>query len=363
MIKSFLINKYLGFEFLKIVIKTCIIFFALGIIMNLFEEINFFKDYGVSVHLPVFLTLLFVPSLLNDFFPFVILISGIWFFLKIKKSHELTAVNISGISNFSVILIPGILSIVLGIFFVTSVNPLTSIMVKNYEKIKGAYEQDQEYLASITNNGIWIKEKNTEKNNIIRAFSLEGQSLIEVTIYEFDKNNDFVRRIEAKKVDISFEEWSLENVKILTADGIFSSKNENSITYNSMFNAKKLRSLYSNLDTVSFWSLNNEIKLLEERGYSTSKMKVKLHRSLAFPLFLLSMILLSSFFTLGVKTNENKWHYVFLTIISSVLIFFFNDFSAVLGETEKLPLEAAVWMPILIIFIFSSVGIIHANQK
>ena len=31
--------------------------------------------------------------------------------------------------------------------------------------------------------------------------------------------------------------------------------------------------------------------------------------------------------------------------------------------TEKLPLKVAVWMPIAIIFIFSTVGIIHANQK
>jgi hypothetical protein len=35
----------------------------------------------------------------------------------------------------------------------------------------------------------------------------------------------------------------------------------------------------------------------------------------------------------------------------------------VLGETERLPMEIAVWMPIAIIFIFSAVGIINANQK
>ena len=88
-----------------------------------------------------------------------------------------------------------------------------------------------------------------------------------------------------------------------------------------------------------------------------------MQRSYAFPFFLLSMILLSSVFILGIKFKENNWTYVFITIISSVLIFFFNDFSAVLGKTEKLPIEVSVWMPIAIIFIFSSVGIIHANQK
>ena len=139
MIKSFLINKYLGKEFLKIVINTSIVFFSLGFMMNLFEEINFFKELNVKINTPIILSLLFTPSLLHNFFPFIILLSGIWFFLKIKKSDELTAINISGMSNLSVTIIPGVLSIILGIFIMTAVNPVTSILVKKYEAIKGSY--------------------------------------------------------------------------------------------------------------------------------------------------------------------------------------------------------------------------------
>ena len=331
--------------------------------MNLFEEINFFKDLDIKISIPIILSLLFTPNLLHNFFPFVILLSGIWFFLKIKKTDELTAINISGMSNLSIILVPGLLSIILGIFFVTAINPVTSILVTKYETIKGSYEDDKEYLATITENGIWIKEKNLQKNNIIRSSHLENENLMEVTIYEFDKNNDFVRRIEAESANISSLKWSLKNTKIINADGIVSSENRENISYISMYDIKKIKSLYSNLETISFWNLENEIKLLEQRGYSTKEMETKLHRSFAFPFFLLSMLLLSSFFTLGTRFSENNWTYVFITIISSVLIFFFNDFSAVLGKTDKLPIEVSVWMPIAIIFIFSSVGIIHANQK
>ena len=92
-------------------------------------------------------------------------------------------------------------------------------------------------------------------------------------------------------------------------------------------------------------------------------MRAKLQQSLAFPFFLLSMILLSGVFTLGIAFKENNWTYVFISIITSVLIFYFNRFSAALGKTDKLPIEMSVWMPILIIFIFSAVGLIHANQK
>ena len=363
MIRSFIINKYLATQFIKIVFNISIIFFCLGFIMNIFEEINFFKDFEVNITTPILLSFLFIPSLLDDFFPFVILLSGIWFFLKIKKTDELTAINISGISNLSIIIIPSILSIILGIFFVTALNPITSVLVKKYETVKGSYEIDQDYLATVTVNGIWIKEKGLKANYMVRASNLEKEDLLEVTIYEFDKNNNFKRRIEAESADISSLKWTLKNIKIINTDGIESTKTIKDPSYFSMYDIKKIKSLYSNLDTISFWNLGKEIKLLEQRGYSAREMLVIFHRSLAFPFFLLSMLLLSSVFTLGTTFNDNNWTYIFLAIISSVLIFFFNDFSAALGKTDKLPIELSVWMPIAIIFVFSTVGIIHANQK
>ena len=363
MIRSFLINKYLAKEFIKIVINTSIIFFCLGFIMNIFEEINFFKDFDVAIATPIILSLLFIPSLLNYFFPFVILISGIWFFLKIKKSDELTAMNLSGMSNLSVIIIPSILSIILGIFFVTALNPITSLLVKKYETVKGNYEKEQDYLATVTVNGIWIKERGLKANYIIRASHLKKENLMGVTIYEFDKDNNFTRRIEADSANITSLKWVLKNITVINSDGIMLTEPIKDPFYFSMYDIKKIKSLYSNLDTISFWDLEHEINLLKQRGYSTREMQVKLHRSLAFPFFLLSMVLLSSVFTVGARFKDNNWTYVFLAIISSVLIFFFNDFSAALGKTDKLPVELSVWMPIAIIFVFSFVGIIHANQK
>ena len=363
MIRNFVVNKYLAKEFFKIVINTSLIFFCLGFVLNLFEEINFFKDLEVGINIPIILSVLFVPSLLYNMFPFVILISGIWFFLKIKKTDEIIALKVSGISNFSIIIIPSIVSIILGILIITAFNPITSVLVKKYEIIKGSYEKDQEYLAAITVNGIWIKEKNLNKNNIIRSSNLNNENLIRVTIYEFDKENNFIKRIEAKSANISSFNWILKDVTIIDADGNYLSSNISRLDYISMYDIQKIKSLYSNLDTISFWNLKNEIQLLEARGYSTREMEAKFQRSLAFPFFLLSMVLLSGVFTLGMTFKENNWSYVFIAIITSVLIFYFNDFSAALGKTEKLPILISVWMPIVIIFIFSGAGVIHANQK
>ena len=92
-------------------------------------------------------------------------------------------------------------------------------MVKKYESIKGSYERDQDYLAAITVNGIWIREKSTKKNNIIRASNLQGNNLINLTIYEFDSNQDFVKRIDAKSADISALRWKIKDAKIIDKNG------------------------------------------------------------------------------------------------------------------------------------------------
>ena len=80
MIKSFIINKYLAKEFIKIILNMTLVFLCLGIIMNIFEEINFFKDLNIGISLPIFLSLLIVPNLLYNMFPFKMLLTGMWFF-------------------------------------------------------------------------------------------------------------------------------------------------------------------------------------------------------------------------------------------------------------------------------------------
>ena len=152
MFRTFTINKYLAKELIKIIFNISLIFFCLGIIMNLFEEINFFKDIDIGISLPMTLSLLYVPSLFYNMFPFIIFLSGIWFFLKIRKTDEVTAINISGMSKFSIILNTSFVAIFVGIFFITCVNPVTSILIKKYENIKGSFEVDQDYLATITEN-------------------------------------------------------------------------------------------------------------------------------------------------------------------------------------------------------------------
>ena len=71
-------------------LNAILVSFCLGLILNLFEEVEFFKNSEESLFLPVILTLSYIPNLIFiNLMPFIIFISAMWFFISIKHNNEL----------------------------------------------------------------------------------------------------------------------------------------------------------------------------------------------------------------------------------------------------------------------------------
>ena len=73
-------QKYIVNNFLSTFGKILFIFLCLTFVLTIFEEISFFKDFEIGFFVPFFLTLLNVPSVLYEIFPFIFLISTQFFF-------------------------------------------------------------------------------------------------------------------------------------------------------------------------------------------------------------------------------------------------------------------------------------------
>ena len=112
-----IINKYLIFKFFKNFFTTILIFLSLGIMLNLFEEIEFFKNLNLSFTLPIVLSLSYVPTLILELLPFIIFLSSVVYFLNLRSSKDLLLIKLFGYSNLKIILIISTFSFILGIFF------------------------------------------------------------------------------------------------------------------------------------------------------------------------------------------------------------------------------------------------------
>ena len=359
------INNYLINYYFKILFNAILISFCLGLILNLFEEVEFFKNSNESLLLPIVLTLSYIPNLIFiNLMPFIIFVSAMWFFISIKNNNELLTLKVFGYSNAKIISLISIISFFWGLLILILINPVTSNMVKYYEKTKSNYSKDTDHLVTINRNGVWIKETKKDNLYIINAGGLENNHLIDVSISVISKENIITKRIESEKANILNNAWDIKNPKIFNfdTDGNMTIKKTENMEFISFYNVDKLNSLFKNLDTISFIELLTRDKNLIMRGYEKTTISEKINSFFALPFFLGLMTVLAAIFTINTR-NSNNINYLMIAVLTCAIIYYMKDLSVALGKSDRIAPEISVWIPIIIIGLINSIGLLQINEK
>ena len=330
------------------------------IILNLFEEISFFKNTEVDFYFPVFITLLNVPSVLFDILPFIFLITTLLFFTEILDKNEINVYKIFGLTNAKIIITITLTSFLCGILSVLILYNISSNLKFLYLDIKNNYSQDDKYLAVVTANGLWIKDEIDEKISIINAEKINGDYISNVLITEYDLDFNFKRIIVSKNVNIKNYIWYFDEAKI-TENNV--TKKINNLNYQSNFNSQKISNLFSNLSSLNFFQLRklkDDYKLL---GYSTTSLSVHEHKLYSYPVYLSIMVCISSILMLNVKHNNSRTFNLFIGIFISVLIYYVNYFFNILVESKEISHLTSVWGPQLLLILIVSIGLVKINEK
>ena len=367
--------KYLSYEFIKCLLTVFAVFLSISLLTNFVEELIFFKEKQIENFLINIIILTIVKTLntLLESSIFIFLFGGIFFFVKFLKNNELNSIKLSGISNLLSILTPAFLSLFIGIFIIFALTPISAEGIKFYEKYKRNYSQNDNLIV-INDSGLWFMEKNKDDYKIIRADKIvdnDFSKFYNSTIYTLDQNFNFIKRYDSKLIFINKKEWILENTKILSMVNNNNNNNNNKentneekdYTLKTSIDINELKNLFTNANTISFWEILNNIKKLNERGYSGDELKIKFHKYLSLPIYLFSMIILATVFTLNIRKNYSNFIYIFFGIILGIVIYFLNDLSIALGISGKMPLSLSVWIPIFLILVISTLNLIKINEN
>ena len=281
-----ILYNYLFINFLKTFFLIIGIFYGFGMILNLFEEIEFFKNLNVSILKPIILTSIIIPSILIKLLPFIVFISSMWFMLKIRNNRDLLTLKVFGLSNIKILSILAITSFLLGWFILFFVNPVTASLSKYYEKTKSSYSRDIDHLVTFNKNGLWIKENINSGTRIISAEKPDKKKLLVVTILHLDNNYNLYEKITAEEADIQNNLWILKNVNIFNMNqGVFQKETISTFSLESNYNYEKINNLFKNFDTTSFIDLIFNYNNLIESGYSKVFLDQALHTLLSIPFF------------------------------------------------------------------------------
>jgi lipopolysaccharide export system permease protein len=360
------INRYIINEYIKSLFVVIAIMLSIILLINLLDEFNFFKSKkDLKFIYFIIFTILKIPNVLINLFPFIVLFGGIVFYLKIYNYNEVISLRVMGYSNIQIILIPALTSFVIGYIIVFLLVPFSSSMLRYYEDLRSEYNETKN-LVFVNETGIWILDKNENEKNIIRIekISKDFSVVSQITIYNYDSSNNFIKRIDATEGFIKDKNWLLNKVYIISSNKKNNKENYlNNYNYISNINISELKNVYKNTDTTSLLDINKEMSILDDKGYSTIDLRIRYQKLISFPIYLLAMSILSGLMIINLGKTSNYLKYGSYGVIISIIIYFLNDLSITIAKSGIISVDFSVWIPIFLIILINLVGITQVNAK
>ena len=352
---KFLINLFNNSFF-----KVFTIFFMIIFILNIFEQVEFFKNTNLNFPYLVFLSFLNTPSIIFEILPFIFLLSTQVFFIYLIDRNEIEILKYSGLNNFKIIKILSIYTFMLGFIFIIIFYNISSVLQNSYLLIKNKYSDDNKYLAVITGNGLWLKDEIDNKINIINSNKVDNQFLLNVTITQLNKNFEVLNLIKSSKVDITNYNWKIFNPIVMNNN---TQVYQDEMVLRSNFDLKKINSLFSNLSSLSvieLFELRNSYKSL---NYSIIDIDAHLYKIISLPIYLTLISIFASIIMFNISYQQKAFFKIVFGIFFSVIIYYINYFINVLGINGKIPLILSVVMPLILLSIINFISIIRVNEK
>ena len=141
------------------------------------------------------------------------------------------------------------------------------------------------------------------------------------------------------------------------------SKKLKSLVYNSTFNGEIISKLFSNLNSLNVYELHKLSMSYLKIGYSNTEVKIHLNKLYSMPIFYILMTILGFIIIKKIKKIKSRFFVIMLGIFISVVVYFLNYFSSLMGNNGVLPIYLSVWTPLLILFLICNIGLLRINEN
>lgn len=321
-------------------------------IVYLFDTVELLRRAAKFDNVPFTLVLqmgfLKLPEIGQVVLPFAVLFSALYTFWFLARRHELVIVRAAGLSVWQFLgPIVGV-SLLIGIFHMTVINPIGAMLVSRYQVMEAQYLQAKENTVSVGEQGLWLRQK-TEGGGIIlhaERVQMPEWKLTGVTTFFFTEAGDFVRRTDSRTAILEPGNWTFLNVTINEPGKppvmVASEHLQTNLT------VTEIEESFSTPEQTPFWSLPGYIRTMEATGFDSRKLRIHYQSLLAQPLLFAAMVVLAATVSLRVARFQPVALMIGGGVVIGFLVFFASSFLKALGASDQIPVLLAAWFPPLI---------------
>jgi lipopolysaccharide export system permease protein len=172
-----------------------------------------------------------------------------------------------------------------------------------------------------------VRQKSADGAAIINANSSreQGATLGGVSIFTFDGDGHFQKRIEAKSATLQDGYWQLDDARVYSSGE--APDIEDSYRLSTNLTLEQVRESFATPETVPFWQLPTYIRMADHAGLGAAGYRLQYQLLLARPFLLAAMVMLAASVSLRFFRMGGVQKMVLSGIAAGFLLFGFRQSS------------------------------------
>jgi lipopolysaccharide export system permease protein len=306
-------------------------------------------SYGLSKVL--LFVILSAPGHIYEIMPVAVLVGCMYSIGQLARHSELIILRVSGISSTGIALSLLKIGLIFTLFTFSVGELITPLSEKMAQRMR--IQATDSVIVQDFKSGLWVKDGNSFVN--IEEI-LPDSTLLNVHIYEFDKEFRLKTNSHAKSGQFTDDQWNLKQV---TQTHFNKDTNEikqlETATWRSLIRPVLLNVLLVLPEKMSAWNLYSYIKHLSINKQRTTRYEMALWSKLVYPLACMVMIMLALPFGFIQQRATGASTKIFIGIMLGVLYQILNRTFIHLGVlNDWAPLFSAVTPTVL--FLMAGLG-------
>lgn len=318
---------------------------------------------GVTLGILLEMAALKLPHTAQEVMPFAVLFGTMLAFWRLTRSNELVIARAAGVSVWQFLTPAVLVALLTGIIAVTVFNPVASQMEATYEQLDARYLRQSSEDLSLSNSGLWLRQSEPSGGQVV----IHGDKLVapelllgQVSLFFFDKDHQYLSRIEAQKARLDDGYWVIDGGRRWQKSDQSDPVPE--LRLPTKFTTHRIEESLASPDTMSFWSLPSFISLLEQSGFSAQRHRLQFNILLARPFLFCAMVLVAATFSLRMQRRGGATLMIVGGVAAGFTLYFVSNIVFALGLSAKLPVLLAAWTPTGVSLIFGVSMLLHLED-
>ena len=163
-----ILYRYFARRFLTAFLLVFGVFTGIVLMIEVVEQIRSLRNETVGFSETLELAMLHLPSLMYPILPLIVILATLMMFLGMARSSELVVTRAAGRSGMKSLIAPMAVALMLGVLSVAVFNPIVAATSKRYEATANRYVSGSESVLSISQEGLWLRQGNTDGQTVIQ---------------------------------------------------------------------------------------------------------------------------------------------------------------------------------------------------